>query len=234
MKHNEQELRALKAQVCEMGSLVLAQLTQTKQAFLTNDAVLARTVISREKRVNAYELKIDRDVENYIALHTPVAVDLRLALSLIRLSLTLERIADFAAGIAAYIIEERTQAIDQTLCETLHVETIFSTVITMLGEAITAFDTENTQPYKRILEKDEAVDEIYHQAFPILAEQIKSQQLLPEQGLKLVVLMRKIERIGDHCSNMVEEIVFYVDAKVLKHHKNKHKSDAPTGEGVPL
>ena len=106
MKHTEKELSALKENVSEMWRLVLSQLEKAKQAFLENDLERAREVISREKRVNTLELKIDSDCENYIALFNPVAIDLRLVLSLIKISGTLERIGDFADGIARHVIEE--------------------------------------------------------------------------------------------------------------------------------
>ena len=105
MKHTEKELITLKEEVSEMWRLVLSQLEKVKQAFLNNDIEQAREVASREKRVNSFELKIDSDCENYIALYNPVAIDLRLVLSLIKISITLERIADFADGIAKNIID---------------------------------------------------------------------------------------------------------------------------------
>jgi len=77
-KHSEMELKELKEDMNHMWRLVLSQLQKCKQAYLTNDIELAREVISREKRVNTFELKIDSDCENYIALFAPVAVDLRL------------------------------------------------------------------------------------------------------------------------------------------------------------
>ncbi|MDR1201237.1 MAG: phosphate transport system regulatory protein PhoU, partial [Tannerellaceae bacterium] len=106
MKHTEQELQSLKEEVSQMWKLVLSQLEKSKQAFLNSDIELAREIVSREKRVDAFELKIDSDCENYIALYSPVAIDLRLVLSLIKISSTLERIGDFAEGIARHVIDD--------------------------------------------------------------------------------------------------------------------------------
>ncbi len=105
MKHTEKELLTLKEEVSEMWRLVLSQLEKCRQAYITGDVELAREVMGREKRVNTFELKIDSDCENYIALYAPVAVDLRLGLSLIKISGTLERIGDFAEGIARHVID---------------------------------------------------------------------------------------------------------------------------------
>ncbi|MDR1632323.1 MAG: phosphate signaling complex protein PhoU [Dysgonamonadaceae bacterium] len=220
MKHTEKELITLKEEVSEMWRLVLSQLEKVKQAFLSNDIELAREVASREKRVNSFELKIDSDCENYIALYNPVAIDLRLVLSLIKISITLERIADFADGIAKYIIDESANSESGDLKEDLQVEIMFDAVIEMLSDSYVALESENTRLSGKILARDEAVDEIYRNAIKILAEAIRSKKIDAENGLKTMLVIRKIERIGDHCSNIVEEIVFYIDAKVLKHSRN--------------
>jgi phosphate transport system protein len=217
MKHTEKELQALKEEVSQMWKLVLSQLEKAKQSFLTGDIEVAREIASREKRVDAFELKIDSDCENYIALYSPVAVDLRLVLSLLKICSTLERIADFADGIARYVIEESCEPFSAEIKEKLRIETMFDTVIEMLSDSYAALDSEDTKLSGKILSRDETVDEIYYNAMKILAEAICNKTITAECGLKTMLVIRKVERIGDHCSNIVEEIVFYVDAKVLKH-----------------
>jgi phosphate transport system protein len=220
MKHAEKELSIIKEEVSQMWQLVLSQLEKAKQAFFNNDVEQAREVISREKRVNTFELKIDSDCENYIALYSPVAIDLRLVLSLIKISYTLERIGDFAEGIARHVVEDGCDAIAENLKEELCLATMFDTVSEMLSDSFLALDSENTRLSGKILAKDEMVDEIYHQAIHKLADYLRKEPAQIECGLKTILILRKIERIGDHCSNIVEEIVFYIDAKVLKHTKN--------------
>ena len=219
MKHTEKELIALRDEVSEMWRLTLSQLEKTKQAFLAKDIELAREVVSREKRINAFELKIDSDCENYIALFAPVAVDLRLVLSMIKISSTLERIGDFAEGIARHVIEDECTQLDNTLIEELQIEAMFDTVISMLADSFVALESENTKLSGKILAKDEQVDELYHKAVYSLANYTKGNPAQAECALKTMLLIRKLERMGDHCSNIVEEIVFYIDAKVLKHAK---------------
>jgi phosphate transport system protein len=219
MKHTERELIAIKEEVSQMWKLVLSQLEKSKQALFNNDIEQAREVVSREKRVNTFELKIDSDCENYIALYNPVAVDLRLALSLIKICYTLERIGDFADGIARHVIKDGCNLLTEDLREELRLETMFDTVIEMLSDSYVALDSENTRLSGKILAKDESVDEIYHNSLPVLATYMRNNPAQMECGLQTMLLLRKIERIGDHCNNIVEEIVFYVDAKVLKHSK---------------
>ena len=223
MKHVELELLSLKEEVNQMWKLVLSQLEKAKQSFFNHDIELAREVASRERRVNAFDLKIDSDCENYIALYSPVAVDLRLALSLIKISRTLERIGDFATGVVRHVIDDDCNELDPHMLEELQIEKMFDVVISMLSDCFVALESENTKISGKIIAKDEIVDDIYKESLEILSVTIEKTPTLARCALKTYALIRKLERIGDHCNNIVEEIVFYVDAKVLKH-KGKHES----------
>src|SRR5271170_2185050 len=98
------ELAELKKEVVNMWNLVHSQLVKSNISMVNFDKNLAREVVSREKRVNGLELKIDRDCENIFALLTPVAVDLRFVLAVLKINSNLERIGDIAEGIAKYIL----------------------------------------------------------------------------------------------------------------------------------
>ncbi len=221
MKHTEREMSSLKDEIKQMWHLVLWQLEKSKQAFLNNDVEQALEIVSREKRVDAFELKIDSDCENYIALYSPVAVDLRLTLSLMKINSTLERIGDFAVGVARHVIEADCNSVEPKLIESLQIETMFDILIGMLSDGFVAFNSENTKIAGKILLKDEEVDAIYHNAIDVLSEHIAIDPNMARCALKMLLVIRKLERIGDHCSNIIEEIVFYVDAKVLKHSGQK-------------
>jgi phosphate transport system regulatory protein PhoU len=217
MKHTEEELIRIKEEVAEMWRLVLSQLEKARMALLSNDIDQAREVISREKRVDSFELKIDSDCENYIALYAPVAVDLRLVLSLIKITGTLERIADFAEGIARHVVESKCYFLIDKLKEDLQLELMLETVLEMLSESYVSLESENSKLSGKILSMDDRIDEIYHQAITVLSDYINENPAEARCALNTLLLIRKIERIGDRCSNIVEEIVFYIDAKVLKH-----------------
>jgi phosphate transport system protein len=221
MKYTEREMQSLKEEISQMWKLVLSQTEKAKQSYMNGDVELAREIVSREKRVDAFELKIDSDCENFIALYSPVAVDLRLALSIIKFAIALERIGDFAKGIARHIIDDDCNRFDSQLIEELQIEKMFEAVISMLSDGFVAFESENTKISGKILAKDVEVDEIYNKSIEILTAYLQEHPAHIHCGLKTLLLIRKLERIGDHCSNLVEEIVFYVDAKVLKHSGRK-------------
>src|SRR6201996_4168868 len=101
----ENEIISLKKELVNMWMLVQSQLNKTREAMTNFDKDLAREVLVKEKRVNSFELKIDRDCENIFALYCPVAIDLRFLLAALKINTNLERIGDIAAGIAVYVVE---------------------------------------------------------------------------------------------------------------------------------
>jgi phosphate transport system protein len=218
MKYTEKELAGLLEQAGEMWRLVLSQLEKARQAYMNVDVELAREVVAREKRVDTFELKIEGDCENFIALFAPVAVDLRLVLSLIKISGTLERIGDFAEGIARDVV---AGCVIPELLPELKIGRMLETVASMLADSYTALEHENTRLAGRIMRKDEEVDALYRNAIEVLAAWVARHPDKGREALETMVVLRKIERIGDHCNNIVEEIVFYIDAKILKHKKKK-------------
>jgi len=233
LKHSEKELISLKEEVNSMWQLVLSQLQKCKLAYLTGNVELAHEVVIREKSVDSFELSVDTGCENYMALFSPVAMDLRLIISLIKISTTLERIADFANGIAKYVIDKGSIA-SESMKEDLRIEAMFDAVISMLSDSFVALESENTKIAGKILQKDEEVDCLYEEGKNYLAEYIQKEPGKGQCILDTFLTLRKIERIGDHCCNIVEEIVFYIDAKVLKHSKGRNalkKAESNGSEG---
>ena len=104
---------------------------------------MAQQVIVREKRVNAYELKIDSTIENIIALYSPVAVDLRFVLAMLKINSDLERLGDFAEGIAWFVIHNKEYIISRELLESLQYDEMGNQVLTMLKLTREALDEEN-------------------------------------------------------------------------------------------
>mgnify|MGYP000983715578 CR=1 FL=1 len=217
MKHNEKEMKFLRDEINEMWRLVISQIEKTKQALLTNDVELALEIVSLEKKVDAYELRLDSNCEHYIALYNPVAIDLRLVLSIMKISITLERIADYAAGVARYVLETECQPFTDKMKEILKLEKMFDILLSMMTASLVSFNSENAKNASRILAKDKGIDDIYSSSIDLLSEQIGKDHNDARCGLEMMMVIRKLERIGDHCSNIVEEIVFYIEAKVLKH-----------------
>lgn len=223
MSHLDIELQHLKADTIKMWTLVNLQLVKAKESLLNLDKDLARQVILSEKRVNASELKIDIDCENIFALFNPVAVDLRFVLAVLKINSNLERTGDIAESIAKFVINVDNN-FDLKLLEITKVVEMFEAAIQMMNETMDAFDSENTLIARKIFQQDELLDEINNKANTIVAEYIKSHTENIEPALYLLSVIRKLERVGDQSKNMAEEIIFYIEAKVLKHRSDSVKN----------
>jgi phosphate transport system protein len=216
MTQFEQELADVKAEVINMWQLVLLQLSKARQAMLTFDKDLAREVMAKEKRVNALELKIDGDCENIFALYCPVAIDLRFLLAALKINTNLERIGDIAEGIARYIVEAPLK-FNKKVLESAQLIKMFDDSISILTDTQVAFEFENTLLARTIFSRDDVLDEINKNADSNITAYIKESHKNISEALYILSIIRKLERVGDQSKNIAEEIIFYVEAKVLKH-----------------
>jgi phosphate transport system protein len=218
MTQLENEIQAIKIEVVSMWTLVESQLQKSRASMLSFDRDLAREVVLKEKRVNAFELKLDRDCENIFALYCPVAVDLRFLLAVLKINNNLERIGDIAEGIAKYVIESISD-FDHSIFVKTELIRMFDDALSILSDSRIAFEKEDTILARSIFKRDEVLDGINLRAMDRVVECIKEDQSIMKDALYVLSIIRKLERVGDQAKNMAEEIIFYVEAKVLKHQR---------------
>jgi phosphate transport system protein len=216
MEHLQAELDSLRGEINQMNLLVLNQVKKSKKAFLENRPNLVTEIASTEKLVNAKELQIDSRCETILALFTPVAVDLRFVLSALKINVNLERIGDIADGVARMVAHSKI-TFDKELLEKVEAGKAFDTAIDMFVCLIESFETENTALARSIFTKDEVIDDIMDKSIVIVEEYAKKHPDNLTQGIPLLSIMKMLERMGDHLKNIAEEIIFYAEAKVLKH-----------------
>lgn len=212
----ETEIVALKKELVSMWILVQSQLNKAREAMVNFDKDLAREVLVKEKRVNSFELKIDRDCENIFALHCPVAIDLRFLLAALKINTNLERIGDIAAGVAKYVIDSQS-GFDTKLLEATDVIRMYDEAINIVIDTRTAFENEDTALARSVFKHDEILDVVNRSANANIGEVIKGDITMLNESLFILSIIRKLERIGDQSKNIAEEIIFYVEAKILKH-----------------
>jgi phosphate transport system protein len=220
MRHLEHELAGLRRDLIEMWKLVISQVSNAGEAILSFNQDLAMKVSVRERKVDAYELKIDNACENILALYQPVAIDLRFVLAVLKINADLERIADFAYGVARTLTTHPTVILDAEVITDSNLSVMIDEVKKMLMQGLEAFETEKSECASAIFNEDNIVDEINGKAPDLIAQYIQRNPERAYDCLQLIGVYRKMERIGDHCSNIAEEIFFYIDAKVLKHSQN--------------
>src|ERR1700749_3243491 len=168
----ENEIISLKKELVSMWILVQSQLNKAREAMINFDKDLAREILVKEKRVNSFELKIDRDCENIFALHCPVAVDLRFLLAALKINTNLERIGDIAAGIAIYVVES-TVNFDVKALESTSLLRMYDEAVNILTDTRTAFEKEDTMLARSIFKRDDVLDAINEAAPLAVAEVIK-------------------------------------------------------------
>lgn len=220
VKFVENELLNIKTEVNDMWQLVYQQLDNAYKSVLNVDMELADKVILREKRVNAFELRIDSDVEDFIALYNPVAVDLRFALAMLKINTNLERIGDYADSIARFVIRTDLKPENKALFAELQLEDMFDMVLHMLSTTYDALQKQDISLAKSIFDKDETLDILNKNAIDTLATYANEHPEDIKLCLEIAGIFRKLERAGDHINNLAEETVFYIDAEVLKHRKS--------------
>lgn len=216
MSHLNAEIHRLKEELIEMHRHVRMQVSKCRSAIFQFDTDLAREVIANEKYINALELKIDRDCENMLALFNPVAIDLRFILAALKINTNLERTSDNAEGIARYVLD-LDRPLDPELLKQFEIEQLYETTLSMIDDATQAFIREDTALARKVFQKDDILDGINRRATQTALRLISEQHPDHLHFLNLLSIVRKTERIGDQTKNVAEEIIFFIEAKVLKH-----------------
>jgi len=227
--HIDIELKILRTDIIYMWNLVINQLTKTRKAVEEFDKGLATEIAATEKRIDAYELKIDMDCENILALFNPLANELRFVLAVLKINYNLERIGDFAWGIAK-IIRDKDHPFSSEAVTKTQLLMLFDTSIEMLSEALAAFESEDNQLARSIFTKDATLDEANRNAIGNITELIRQFPDDIQDHLNLLIVIRKLERAGDHTKNICEEIIFYLEAKILRHRKKGKNTDMQAAE----
>ena len=214
----DEHLEKLKTRVLKMCSLVDEQVQFAIKAVETDDLELAQSVVERDKKVNKYDVKIDKICQKIFALAQPVAMDLRYIMSSLTINSNLERIGDIAVNIAENIIliKRKPGFYSET-----KIEEMFSVTKELLKNSIDAFIGENAELAKKVILADDLVDKLNAENHTILKSIMKQSPDNIEPAVALLVISRELERLADHSTNIAEDVFFIVDAQMIKHKYEK-------------
>lgn len=216
MTHIPNELHALKTSIFEMWNLVNSQMVKARYALEHFDKDLVSEITANEKRVDAFELKLNMDCENILALYSPVANDLRFVLSVLKTNYNLERVGDYAYNIAG-LVKDLEHPMDPECMAEMGIKDMFDTALRMLQVTLSAFEKEDSKLAREVFRKDELLDQIKMRSNRVASDLIKRKPDEAINILSLLSVIRKLERVGDQTKNMAEELIFYLEAKVLRH-----------------
>ena len=213
--HFQEELDSMKARLLEMGGLAEERVRTAIDALVRRDPGLVIQVLDGDGPINQFHIEIDGRCVRLLALHQPMAVDLRMVLSAVKINTDLERVGDLAINIA----EAASRYLGHPpVKELVDIPKMAEIAHSMLRDALDAFVRRDTALAQRVLDEDDALDALKTQVFrDLLAYMLKDPQTI-EPALDLILISRHLERIGDHATNIAEDVIYMVSAKDVRHH----------------
>ena len=215
MRHFDQELEQLKVLLLEMASLVEAAIFNSITSVVKKDRILAQDVLQKEARVNQMEIDIDDLAIKLLALQQPMAVDLRLIAAALKINNDLERMGDLAVNIAQRAIDLVREPVIKPMVDIPHIAAL---VQSMVHKALDSFVNKDPELARSVLASDDAVDSLRTASFHELISFMERTKKNIPQAVNLLSVIRNLERIADHATNIAEDVIFYVQGIDVRHH----------------
>ena len=218
MRHFEQELEVLKGKLLEMSALVESAIYRSVQGVVEKNEELAQQVIKNETRINDLEIEIDDLAISLLALQAPMAADLRLITSAIKINNQLERMGDLSVSIAQSALALIKEPVIRPLIDIPHIAGLAQG---MVRKALDAFVGRDPELARSVLASDDAVDNLRTASYHELISFMESNPMHIPQSLYLLSVVRNLERIADHATNIAEDVLFLVKGIDVRHHNEE-------------
>ncbi|HTN44566.1 MAG TPA: phosphate signaling complex protein PhoU [Nitrospiria bacterium] len=213
-RHFDEELATLKEKILRMGAMVEEQITNAIKALVERDTDLARHVIENDHRVNAMDVQIDEDCLRLIALHQPMAGDLRFLTTAMKISTELERMSDLAENISERSIELNEEP---QLKPYIDIPRMAQEALRMVKESLDAFVNRNSELARSVCKADDVIDDLNHQIFRELLSFMIEDPQTTTRAIRISFISKYLERIADHATNIAELVVYLVEGKIIRH-----------------
>jgi phosphate transport system protein len=209
------ELEAIQNDLLEMGGHVEQQIDLAAEALLLADSGLAEEAIALDKAINRMEVELDEQCVRIIARRQPAASDLRLIVTIVKITTDLERIGDEASRVARQAVRLASAGVDNPVQpETREIATH---VIQMLSNVLDSFARLDVSAAARVILSDDDIDEDYADALAKLKQMMSSNTASLSAYMNLMWALRSLERIGDHASNIAEQVVYLAEGVDVRH-----------------
>ncbi len=215
MRHFVEELDQLKTKLLEMSSLVESAIQRSISAVTQKDRGAAEEVFRNEARINAIELEIDEFAINLLALHQPMAADLRLIVAALKINTDLERMGDLAVNIAQRATSLMEEPVIKPMIDIPHIAGL---VQSMVRKSLDAFVTRDADLARSVLASDDAVDSLRTASYHELVSFMEHDPENIRAALDLLAITRNLERLADHSTNIAEDVMFLVKGIDVRHH----------------
>jgi phosphate transport system protein len=214
-RHFQEELDLLKTRLLEMGGLAEERVRHAVQGLADRDFALIEAVLGGDEPVNQIHIEVDDRVLKLLALHQPVAADLRAVLAAVKINTDLERVADLAVNIAE---AAKRYALHPPVKKLIDIPRMADIAQAMLRDALDSYVKGDVALAQHVLNEDDKLDALKTQIFRELLTFMLQDQATIEPSLDLILVSRHLERIGDHATNVAEDVIFMVSARDVRHH----------------
>lgn len=221
MRHFEQELEQLKAKLLEMSALVESAIYRSVQGVVEKNEELAQQVLRNEGRINQLEIEIDDKAIGMLALQAPLAADLRLVTASIKINNDLERMGDLSVSIAQSALALVKEPVIRPLIDIPHIAGLAQG---MVRKALDSFVNRDPELARSVLASDDAVDNMRTASYHELISFMESNPQQIPQALYLLSVIRNLERIADHATNIAEDVLFLVKGIDVRHHNEERNT----------
>ena len=214
IRHFQDELEHLKARLLEMGGLAEDRLRLAVRALTERDLALVERVLTGDAAINQLHIEVDDRCFKLLALHQPMAVDLRSIVAAVKINTDLERVGDLAVNIgeaAARYLEH------PPVKELIDIPRMADIAQGMLRDALDAYVRRDLALAQQVLDRDDELDLLKTEVFRELLTHMLRTQATIEPSIDLILISRHLERVGDHATNVAEDVIFMVSAKDVRH-----------------
>lgn len=218
-RHLDKQLAKLRNRIIKMCSLIDEQTEYMVRSIEEENAELARLAIEMDSKVNNFDVKIDKICQRIFALNQPVAMDLRLIMSALTINNNLERIGDISSDIASrfLMLKSKPDFYGQTKFHEMA-----TVVMEMIKNAIDSFIEMDPDLAKKVIDANRTLIRLDQDNYNIIIELMKEKRADIDGGVALLVMSRLLQRMGDHATNIAEDIYFIVEAQMIKHNYEKY------------
>jgi phosphate transport system protein len=215
VRHFQEELEALQSRLLEMGGLAEERVSTAVQGLVSRDIASIERVLYGDEPINALHVEIDNRCFKLLALHQPMATDLRAIVAAVKINTDLERVGDLAVNIAE---AAQRYAVHPPVKKLIDIPQMSDIAQEMLHDALDAFVRRDTKLAQQVLNEDDRLDGLKTQIFRELLDYMLKDPATVEPALDLILVSRHLERIGDHATNVAEDVIFMVSALDVRHH----------------
>jgi len=214
-RHFQEELEQLKERLLVMGGLAEERVREVVQGLIDRDTAAIERALVADEPINQLHLEVDSRCFKMLALHQPMATDLRAIVAAVKINTDLERVGDLAVNIAEAV---RRYLHHVPVKELIDIPRMADIAQLMLRDALDAFVRRDVALAERVLQQDDTLDALKTQVFRELLTYMLQSPATIEPALDLILISRHLERIGDHATNVAEDVIFMVSARDVRHH----------------